>query len=277
MVPSNIREPAVAGIFYPDDPLVLRDVINNFFMEQPESHPQGEIIGLIVPHAGYQYSGVTAATAYQLLRGHRFDTAVIVSPSHREYFDAISVYDGDAYKTPLGIVRINTALRQELIESDAAITASGKGHDAEHAIEVHLPFLQMTMHGITILPIVMGSQRRELCYQLGDKLAKVLANKNAILIASTDLSHYHPYHEAEAIDGTTISHLAAFEYDELMEKFERRKLEACGGGITVAVMHAARLLGATRVNILHHSNSGDVTGDRSAVVGYVAAAVLREH
>ena len=236
---------------------------------------KGTIVALIAPHAGYQYSGATAANGYKLLKERVFDSVVIVSPSHREYFDGISIYNGSAYNTPLGNLLIDERLREELVEGDTIIEVSHRGHRQEHAVEVQLPFIQKVLGEIKILPIVMGDQRREYCFHLGTKLSKILKEKNALLIASTDLSHYHPYAIAQALDRIIIMDVARFDYEQMMQDLEMERAEACGGGPTVAVLIAALKLGANRVEVLHHCNSGDITGDHSSVVGYMSAAVLR--
>jgi len=272
---SSVRLPAVAGMFYPSDPQALSDDIDQLLKEVTSPKLVGKIVALIVPHAGYQYSGFTAANGYKLLQTHKFETVVIVSPSHREYFQGISVYDGSAYRTPLGNLMIDVAVREELIRGDSVIKESSVGHTREHAVEVHLPFLQKTIGDTTIVPIVMGDQKREFCFHLGEKLGDVLKSKNALIIASTDLSHYYPYEQAQLLDKIVIDDVAKFDYERLMENLESERTEACGGGPTVAVLVAAKKLGADSVTILHKCNSGDVTGDHCGVVGYLSAVVTK--
>jgi len=234
----------------------------------------GTLYGLIVPHAGYAYSGVTAAHAFTLLRDRNFSTIVIVSPSHREYFRGISVYPGRAYRTPFGDLPVNPELRDALVAGDKVISVSALGHATEHAIEVQLPFIQKVAHGVTILPVVIGEQAREYCFHLGTRLAGILRGKNALLVASSDLSHYHPYDDATRLDAVVAERIRRFDAVKLMDDLESERCEACGGGPVVSVMLAAKALGATRTAILHQCNSGDITGDRSAVVGYISAAIL---
>jgi|ERR1041385_4216671 AmmeMemoRadiSam system protein B len=275
MKTATIRPPAVAGMFYPVNRNVLEPEIEQL-LDQASVDPMKEtIVALISPHAGYQYSGPTAANGFKLLKDKKFDSVVIVSPSHREYFDGISVYDGSAYRTPLGTLSIDESLRQELLNNETLIQESALGHGQEHGVEVQLPFIQKTLGEIKILPIVMGDQRREYCFHLGDKLADVLKGKNALLIASTDLSHYYPYDIAMGLDNIIIDDIERFNYEQMMTDLESERAEACGGGPTVAVLVAARKLGANQVRILHHCNSGDITGDHSGVVGYLSAVVFR--
>ncbi|TAK66007.1 MAG: AmmeMemoRadiSam system protein B [Bacteroidetes bacterium] len=271
------RQPSVAGMFYPASEKELRNNLEELFTKASPSPPLGNIVALISPHAGYMYSGLTAAYGYKLLQGKQFDSVVIVSPSHREYFNGISVYNGSAYKTPVGTFHIDETLRFDLLSKSERIETSSRGHGAEHAIEVQLPFLSMMLGEINILPIVMGDQTRELCFELGNALAEILSGKQCLLVASTDLSHYYPYETAKKLDKRAIDDIKRFNYEQLMDDLENNITEACGGGPTVAVLAAAQQLGATDVQILHHCNSGDVTGDHSGVVGYLSAAVVKAH
>jgi AmmeMemoRadiSam system protein B len=279
-VSSAVRPPAVAGLFYPADPKILVRQIDDF-LKRATSDPlrmgsgKGHLLALVSPHAGFMYSGLTAAHAYKLLKERRFDTAVIVSPSHREYFDGISIFGGAAYRTPLGEVPIDAAFRDALVEDDTLIALSDAGHGQEHAIEVQIPFLQKMLGGCRIVPIVMGDQRREYCFHLGKKLAQVARGKNVLLIASTDLSHYYPYDTAQLLDNIIIDEVQRLDYEQLMADLETERAEACGGGPTVAVLLAACDLGANKAYILHACNSGDVTGDKGGVVGYLSAAILQ--
>lgn len=263
----------VAGMFYPRSEAALRKNVRELLDVKGAPPPQGNIIALIVPHAGYQYSGQTAAYAYRLLNENSYDTAVIVSPSHKIYFDHVSVYSGDAYQTPLGVMPVDTELRGQLLKQDALIAASELGHEEEHAIEVQLPFLQIMNACKRILPVVMGDQRSEDCAVLGRALGNALRGKNCLLIASTDLSHYHKYERAKALDEIAANSIRNFEPSFLMRDLETEQTEACGGGPAVAVLLAAKMLGGKSVRVLHQCNSGDITSDRSSVVGYLSAAV----
>jgi MEMO1 family protein len=275
MLTREVRSPAVAGMFYPTPAQALRHEVQQLLTKALAPSLKGDIVALISPHAGYQYSGLTAAHGYKLLEKQSFDTIVFVSPSHREYFNSISVYNGRAYKTPLGELPIDDVLRDELVLHDSIIEESLHGHHQEHAIEVQLPFIQMTLGEIKILPIVMGDQRREFCFHLGNKLASILQNKKVLLVASTDLSHFYQYDDAKKLDKIVIDDIKEFDYEKMMNDLESERAEACGGGPTVAVLIAAKKLGANQIKILHYCNSGDVTGDHSGVVGYLSAAALR--
>ena len=168
-----MREPAVAGTFYPGDSRTLGAEIDALLARAKVRPREGIIYGMIVPHAGYAYSGYAASLAYKLLRGKTFDCVAIVSPSHREYFDGISVYNGAGYRTPLGDLLIDDEARTKLLAGDPVIEASQMGHRGEHAIEVHLPFIQRVLGDVKILPIVMGEQRREYCFFHGTAPADI--------------------------------------------------------------------------------------------------------
>jgi len=272
---SSIREPAVAGMFYPGDRLTLDREVDALFKRVKVKKIKGEVCGLISPHAGYIYSGYTAANGYRLLEGMSVQTVVIIAPSHREYFRGISVFSGSAYSTPLGVLEVDDELRSELVRDGGVIQASLSGHREEHAIEVQLPFLQKVLSNFKILPIVMGDQRREFCIALGKRLGKILKGKSALLVASSDLSHYYPYDIACKLDQVVINDLEEFGEERLLEDLDTQRAEACGGGPIVAMLIAAKELGADKVEVLHYCNSGDVTGDKAGVVGYLSAAVMK--
>lgn len=272
-----VRKPAVAGMFYTSDPHELREEIDKFLSMVPDTPLSGRIWSLIVPHAGYLYSGLTAAHAYKLLKKNPVSTVVLISPSHREYFAGISIYQGDAFRTPLGDIPIDQKLSDRLAEKDSVIIRSDRGHRAEHAIEVQLPFLQVVLGQFAIVPITVGDQRPEFCHHLSEKLASALRDTDVVMIASTDLSHYHTAEEADKLDKIIIADLAEFNHARLMSDIQSQRAEACGGGPAVIALAASEKLGATDVKILHQCNSGDVTGDRSAVVGYVSAVVYSKN
>ncbi len=275
MKAMQIRQPAVSGLFYPDDPTLLGLNIDGMLEDVQDLRISGTPVAVVSPHAGYAYSGPTAATAYAALRQRRFSTAVIISPSHREYFHGISVYDGDAYRTPLGLVNVDVELRGKLLEHRGIIKASELGHRDEHAVEVQVPFLQRINPDVKILPIVMGDQRPDYCRVLGQVLADILRDRDAVMIASSDLSHFHGQEDAKELDAIAARHIREGQPNKLLEDLENHQCEACGGGPIAAVMTAASLLGADRSAVLHQCTSGDVTGDTTRVVGYLSAVFTR--
>ena len=266
-----VRPSVVAGMFYPSDPVQLREQIQAMLQNVEIQKVDGRVTGIIAPHAGYMFSGSTAAYAYSQLRGETYETVVIITPSHKDFFRTVSVYSGDAYETPLGVIEVNTRLRDKLIAQYEFIRASEQGHRAEHALEVQLPFLQTVLSSFTLLPLVIGDQEPDICFKLGEALASVLRNENALIVASTDLSHFYSSDVADTLDEVLMNDVNAFDCESLMSDLETQRTEACGGGPTVAAMSALKHLGVQRMKVLHHSNSGAITGDYSSVVGYLSA------
>jgi AmmeMemoRadiSam system protein B len=272
---ARVRQPAVAGAFYDADPDVLRRHVDSLLDQARGATVMGSIKGLVSPHAGYMYSGSTAAVGYKLLRGKSYDAVILVGPSHREFFAGASIYPGDSYRTPLGDVPVHKEMRDELVKEGGTIMLSDAGHRGEHCLEVQLPFLQRVLGEFSIVPIIIGNQRREFCLPLGKALAKAASRRNVLLVASSDLSHYHPYDEAVKLDRQVIGLVEALDEKTMMDQIEEERIEACGGGPVVSLMHAAKLLGANRSQVLFYCNSGDITGDKDAVVGYLSAAFLQ--
>jgi hypothetical protein len=266
-----VRESAVAGLFYPGEPRVLERDVDGMLAAAPKAEGARPVAAVVVPHAGYMYSGATAAKAYACLRGASYDTVVVVSPSHREYFEGVSVYPGDAYETPLGPVPVDAELRAALVRASRCVSVTLRGHRSEHAVEVQLPFLQRALGSFRLLPVVIGDQSRSVCFELGDALGALLRGRSALLVASTDLSHFHTAREAGILDGAFISLLERGDEEGIMRSLEERSTEACGGGPVVAVLHALRVLGRASIRVVGRSTSGDVSGDVQSVVGYVSA------
>ncbi len=267
---TYVRPPVVAGMFYPASPGELRRQISDL-LQKVKTGARSRVKGIVSPHAGYAYSGLTAAHAYATLKGESFSTVVVISPSHRDFFKGVSVYHGGAYETPLGSVSIDTELRERLIAECNFVAASEKGHRAEHALEVQLPFLQYMLPTFKLLPLVIGDQQAEYCFGLGEALAHVLKGANSLLVASTDLSHFYSSDAAQALDTVMITDVNTFDYEQLMSDLETRRTEACGGGPVVAAMCALKRLGTTKMEVLHYSNSGFASGDFGSVVGYLSA------
>ena len=267
---GTVRRPAVAGVFYPADPAELSGTIAGLIPEAAVERPPG-IVGVIAPHAGYAYSGATAARAYGMLTRGAYDTVVVIAPSHREFFEGVSVYDGEGYGTPLGTVPVDGEIREALTGRAPFVRASREGHGHEHSVEVHLPFLQAVLGSFSLLPLVIGHQTPATCFALGESIGAVLQGRRALLVASTDLSHFHGDSEARELDEVMISDLRRFDPRTLMSHLSEGATEACGGGPAVAALTALRILGAARLEIVQYATSGDVTGDLRSVVGYVSA------
>jgi AmmeMemoRadiSam system protein B/AmmeMemoRadiSam system protein A len=275
MAKQNIRESVIAGSWYPGDPATLTKDIKGYLARVPEKKIDGELVALISPHAGYIYSGQVAAYSYELLEGRHYDIVVIVAPSHHARFHGASIYPRGGFRTPLGIVPIDETICDELLDKSPITNSLPEAHAQEHSLEIQLPFLQVVLKDFKLVPIVMGEQDLATCEELGRVIAAVIKGKNALVVASTDLSHFHPYDQAKALDKVVLDRVAAFDAQGLSRDLDQGRCEACGGGPVVAVMVAARALGADKGEVLHYANSGDVTGDRSSVVGYMAAALYK--
>ncbi|MHB1346695.1 MAG: AmmeMemoRadiSam system protein B [Candidatus Humimicrobiaceae bacterium] len=272
---EKIRDSIVAGSFYPYDPYVLKMQLEDY-LNNAKSLDIKNIKALICPHAGYIYSGQVAAYSFKQIADKKFDSIVIISPSHSESFDFISIFDGDAYSTPLGKVNIDKKRSSMLVENNSKIQFSDKGHNNEHSIEVQLPFLQYMFGEFEFIPAVIGHQSKQNIHALGKAIGEVFREENILLIASTDLSHYHPYNDAIILDKQVENLVGKFDIDNLEAEFLKNNIEMCGGGPVAAAMIAAKDLGANKALILKYMNSGDISGERKAVVGYLAAALFAD-
>jgi AmmeMemoRadiSam system protein B len=275
MKAGPVRPSPIAGSWYPGDAPAIRAEVDRYLAEVPAAPLPGRLFGLIAPHAGLRYSGPVAAHAYALLRGRARLVAVLVGPSHRAGFDGVAVYDRGAFETPLGRAVVDEATAARLLEGSGVVVADERPHRLEHSLEMHLPFLQHLVPDLRIVPLLMGSQTREEVDALASTLGRVTDTADVLLIASSDLSHYHPAPVANRLDAQVIAEVEALQPEGLMDLLERSHEHACGGGPMVAVMKAARAGGARAARILRYGDSGDAgERDKSRVVGYLAAALL---
>ncbi len=283
---QRVRQAAVAGSFYPSGPKELSAMIDDLLARVTEPRISDPILAAVAPHAGYPYSGPVAAYTYAQLKGRGYKRVIVIAPTHYVAFNYTSIYDGDAYATPLGAVPVDKAFARELQKMSATMKLSGEGHNptsagGEHAVEVQLPWLQKVLGSFEIVPIVMGDQSYENSRALGVALAKLLKKEGkpeeTLVLASSDLSHYHVYDDAVKIDHKTLSALEAWDYFSMSRNFQSRPpiWEACGGAPIVAAMIYAERMGASQARVLKYANSGDVTGDRSRVVGYSADVFVK--
>lgn len=272
---TDIRKAAVAGMFYPGEKQALKQQIDQLLSSASSKRVDGKILGIISPHAGYVYSGPVAAEAFNQLRGKQYDVVVVIAPSHREYIAGVSIFNGSAYETPLGSVPIEFDLANKMIDSDEKIISSFAGHHQEHSLEVQLPFLQSVLVEFKLIPIVMGEQDYDICKTLGITLSNVLKEYNALIVGSSDLSHFHSYSEAERLDSIIVDHINHFDDEALAQDLKSGTCEACGGGPMISTMIACKQLGANKMSVLKYMNSGDITGDRHEVVGYLSAAIYQ--
>lgn len=277
-----VREPAVAGLFYPKDPAALSQMIDRLLAAAP-AEPVGDLKAIICPHAGYEFSGPVAAYAYKNLIGRHFDTVIILGPSHYALFDGASVSAADAWRTPLGLVPVSPKARVLakispcvsepfcLVQRpswwpQASKPAPDSGKDTpdtwEHSVEVEVPFLQKVLTNFSILPVVFGQVDPA---QVAKAVAPQLDNKTLIVVSS-DLSHYHPYDEAKALDSRCVQAMCNLNIREMESQ------EACGKLPILTLLHLARQNG-WQARLLDYRNSGDTSGDKShGVVGYSAIA-----
>ena len=269
-----IRKAAVAGTWYPGSASALAAAVDRH-LAPVSADLEGDLVAIVAPHAGLMYSGPVAAHAYQLLRGRHFDVAVLVGPSHFVAFDGVAAYASGGFETPFGIAAVDDLCAADVMRASPVVHAAPSVHGREHSLEMQLPFVQRLAPATKIVPLLMGYQTAETARALGDALAAALRGRRALLVASTDLSHYEDARTAAAMDRVVIDCVDRIDADGLQHALSERPEHACGGGPTVSVLRAAALLGATDSRILHYADSGDVSGDKSSVVGYLAAALGR--
>jgi AmmeMemoRadiSam system protein B/AmmeMemoRadiSam system protein A len=273
---DRIREAVVAGAFYPDEPAELSEMIEGFLSAAPESEIEGTIFAVVSPHAGYEYSGPVAAHGYKALLGRSFDTVIVIGPSHRYPFDGASIYNGKAYRTPLGDVPLDTKLIADLMDASEHIVFEPSAHENEHSVEVQLPFLQTVLENFKLVPMVMGGQSYEVISDVARAIAESMGKRKVLIVASTDLSHYHSRKDAKEIDGVFIDLLKKNKPAILYESLSVGRCEACGGAPVVTALIAADLLGYPEITVLSYDDSGTTSGDTERVVGYVSAVVSGE-
>lgn len=273
----SIRHPAVAGMFYPAGPTALADTVDALLEASPAGEDRPRM--LLSPHAGYRYSGRAAARAFRRLQPGAATTVIVTGPSHVEAFDFTSVFDGDAYETPLGPVPVDRDLARALADADDSIRLSPRGHVftrgpmGEHGIEVILPFLQRVLGEFSFVPVVMGAQSWRASHALGEAIARCADAERTVLVASSDLSHFHAYDEAVRLDTVFCGLFERLDASDLNRAVEEGRCEACGAGPVAASLVAIESVPGRAATILDRFNSGDVTSDRGRVVGYASAAV----
>lgn len=236
----------------------------------------GKLRGIVVPHAGLRYSGSVAAWAFACLREHRPALVALVGPMHYPAAAPLLTTAHEAYATPLGPVAVDRHALQQLaaeVRTRLGVELLPVRNDPEHSLEMELPFLQHVLESFDLLPVMIHDQCPPVAEALGHALAGVLRGRNALLVASSDLSHYYPQAIAQTLDSAILRALVAFDPHRVIATGDR---VACGSGAMAAVLWAARDLDANRVSILRYATSGDVTGDDEAVVGYGAAAIWQQ-
>ncbi len=277
---SEIRPSPIAGRWYEGDPDRLASTVDAYIAEAQLPPLEGEVVAIIAPHAGHIYSGRTAGHAFKAVLGQSRQLVAVVSPLHG-YIQARALTSAHhAYQTPLGPVWIDQPALEamdKILFQRVGWKLSRVGYDQEHSLEIELPFLQRALIGdFSLLPIMLRTQEEEEVRTIGFTLADVLQGHQALLVASTDLSHFYPERIANQLDSEMLHQIAAFSPEGALQAEREEKGFACGVAAVAAVLWAARQLGANAVEVLHHSTSADETGDRHSVVGYGAAVVLKK-
>lgn len=275
---SAVRPSPIAGLWYSADPQQLAQQIDQYIAQAQIPPLNGKVVALIAPHAGHRYSGRTAGHAYKTVLGQEFDVVAIVSPMHAYYPAPVLTSAHSSYFTPLGEVPVEGDLTDGLAEllAEETIGLTPIANDDEHSLEIQLPFLQRALSKpFSLLPVMVRRKDWSMAQILGNALAKVLKHRNALLVASTDLSHFYPLPIANQLDTEMLSLIEAFSPQGVLQAEETATGFACGAGAVAAVLVAARELGGNEVKILHYSTSAEETLDSSSVVGYGAAVVLQ--
>lgn len=283
-VSTRVRPPAVAGMFYPADPQELAAMVDGFLSAW--SATPGRPLALVVPHAGYPYSGRTAAAAYAELRGQHYEAVILVGQNHfLADFDGVDIYAQGSFATPLGEVPVHTELAQAILRAQPAFTDNPAFQAQEHALEVQLPFLQRVLPGTPIVPILIGRPTPQNLERLEEALVRTLRGRDVVLIASSDLSHYPAYQDAVRVDHAVLEAIVSLDAQRLQDTIARQMAQGvpnlytpcCSEGAVIVVLEVARQLGADRAQLLDYTNSGDVPGgDRDRVVGYGAVKIWKQ-
>ena len=268
---QGLRPAAFADQFYPGDPARLAADVDAYLAAAAPAGPAaaGRVLGLVVPHAGYMYSGRTAAAAYAVVRGQAIDAVVVIGPSHRHAFEGASIWPAGGFETPLGTVRVDADLAKAIAKA-AGFRFRPEAFAEEHSVEVQLPFIQHALPGAAIVPIVMGAQTEATIRALAAALAKTCRGRKVLVVASTDLSHYLPEKKARATDAATAALLEGVETGALIRKVEAGENIMCGGGGVASLLLYAAKVGRPEVRVLARTDSASFGGP---VVGYLAAAV----
>lgn len=278
---ASVRRPVIAGSWYPGTERSLAHAVDGY-LQAVEAQPlPGVLLGLIVPHAGYAYSGQTAAYGYRQLEGRQVDTVVLLGPSHRAWVGDYATSAEAAYATPLGEIPVDEDFVQALAQHHLLNRIRG---DAEHSLEIQLPFLQRVLGSFGLVPIIMSADQPAVAVELAGSLAKVARDRSGgdegrvLFVASSDLHHIEDYEQVAMRDAGVRDALAALDVEALTARLMAPESTVCGRMPILTVVHAARALGADAVAILHHTNSSEVTGERRRgqyTVGYMAAALYR--
>ncbi|MEA2015016.1 MAG: AmmeMemoRadiSam system protein B [Thermodesulfobacteriota bacterium] len=273
---NNVRKAVIAGSWYPIDPVRLKTDITKYLSDASVSDINGRVTALVVPHAGLIYSGQVAAHAYNAARGNRYDTVIVIGPSHRTRFKGVSIYNGTGYETPLGIMSVDQALSREIVaNSNGTVSLVPDDRSPENSIEIQVPFLQMVLGHIPFVPVLMGTQDMGTCMALAKAIIQAVGDRRVLVIASSDFSHYHNYDKAVEMDSAALGYIEKMDIDGFRESIDSGRCEACGAGAVIVTMMIARAMKADSGKLLEYMNSGDLTGNKRGVVGYGAVAFYK--
>ena len=263
-------------VSYRNDPAELAGRVDHMLSEAPLPGRRGAPVGVVVPHAGYIYSGPVAAYAYRAVQGKSYDTVVVMGPSHREAFRGISVLDADSFRSPLGTIPCDRELISAMFQAHPNINYRSEAHSNEHSLEVQIPFLQRSLEGFKLVMAVIGAPDPEAEEAFARLLAREASGKKILMVASSDFSHYHPYDLANRMDRLALKSVVAMDIEGMNRDVRARTCELCGLRPVETIMAAARKMGVREGVLLRHANSGDTAGPRDQVVGYAAVAFYRD-
>ena len=273
------RPSPIAGKWYPADPHRLADQVDRYIQDAKPPPVKGEVVGVMVPHAGHLYSGPVAGYAFATLKGLRPEIVIIISPMHYAYQAPLITTAHSSYKTPLGEIQVDMELLDaldELLFQKLGYRMERLVEDEEHSLEIELPFLQRVIPGeFRLLPVMVRDPSHHVIQVLGEALAKIINGKSAVFVASTDLSHFYPEQVAKQLDREVLRNVESLDPEGVLTVEEEGRGFACGRGALAAVLWAVKELGVDHAQVLRHATSGDVTGDYSRVVGYASAVFTR--
>ncbi len=274
---GDVKKADLAGSWYPSSGAILEASLKDYIGRAGRVSVDGDIFALIVPHAGYQFSGPVAAKAFKAAEGLNPDTVIVLGFSHRNFFDGISVYDRGSFATPLGELPVDTHLAGSLISKNPRISFYPDVFSGENSIEMMLPFIKFVFPDAKIVPVVFGTGDINDASIFADALSASIGGKSGYLVvASTDLSHYHPYDEALKIDKRTTALLEKMSGPDLYDEVRSERCEMCGVMPVTAALFAAKKMGYGKMKVLDAGNSGDTSGEKGRVVGYVSAAIYKD-
>lgn len=275
---ASVKDPAVAGSFYPADKSKLAAEVDGYLAQGGTASGEGRLLALVAPHAGYIYSGHVAGHSYSRIKGKDIRTVILMGPAHHAVVNGAVIYSGGGLRTPLGVVPVNDSLARSLANDQSGVKMAADPFSREHSLEVQLPFLQRALKEFNVVPILVGRMTSGSYRHLADGIAAILKkDEHALLVISTDLSHYHNSEKAGKMDRKVLDAAERLATGELEKVLMGGEGEMCGAGAVLYGLAAARGAGATEGELYQYADSGDVSGDKSYVVGYGALGFYRRN